>query len=124
MPFDGYRPTIIAHHSAGPQTATANKYRWVAPGRGKIVGVKASVNNAPTGSPLIIDVNVADTTIYTNQANRPTIGVGALFANGGVAAVRQVAENQVISIDVDQIGSTTAGSNLSVTIQFIPDDFA
>lgn len=124
MPFDGYRPTIIAHFGAGAQTVGVNRYRWVAPGRGKIVDVKTNLHIAPSGASFIVDVNINGTTIYTNQSNRPTIPINGFTASGGVQGVRQVAENQTVSVDVDQIGSSVAGSELSVTIQFIPDEFA
>jgi hypothetical protein len=40
-----------------------------------VTGVRASVDTAPTGATLIVDVNLAGTTIFTTQASRPAIAI-------------------------------------------------
>jgi hypothetical protein len=42
-----------------------------------VTGVRASVGTAPTGATLIVDVNLAGTTIFTTQASRPAIAISA-----------------------------------------------
>lgn len=85
-------------------------------GAGTIVEVRAYVNTAPTGAALIVDVNKNGTTIYGTQANRPTIAAGANAATGGTASVTTFAAGDVFSVDIDQVGSTVAGSDLVVVI--------
>lgn len=83
-----------------------------------ITGVRASVDTAPTGSSILVDVNKNGTTIFTTQANRPTIAASG-FTSGLVTNmnVTSVSAGDYITIDIDQIGSTIAGSNLTVQLR-------
>lgn len=85
-----------------------------------ISGVRASVGVAPAGASVIVDVNKNGTTIFTTQANRPTIAAAA-NTSGNVTNmdVTTVAAGEYLTIDIDQIGSTTAGSDLTVQIEVI-----
>ena len=88
----------------------------VAPHALTIVKVKVVVKTAPTGASLIVDVNKAGTTIFTTQGNRPTIAAGDTQADSGVPDVTALAEGDKITIDVDQVGSTVAGADLTVEV--------
>ncbi len=81
-----------------------------------ILKVKIHVKTAPTGLAIIVDVNKAGTTIFTNQANRPTIAIAGTDADSGVPDVTALVENDKLSVDVDQVGSTIAGADLTVEI--------
>jgi hypothetical protein len=114
---------IIPVFLAGAMTAGAGKFRMKLPANLslEIVRVTLSALTAPVGSNFIVDINDDGTTIYTTQASRPTIVAGA---NDSVAAnelppdapVAVIAGGSVVTIDIDQIGSGTAGSNLTVLI--------
>ncbi|GIH95356.1 hypothetical protein ACFFMN_23630 [Planobispora siamensis] len=82
-----------------------------------IRGVRASVGTAPTGAAIIVDVNINGTTIWSTQANRPTIAIGA-NTSGKVTNYNTatIADGAYFSIDIDQVGSTVAGSDLTVQI--------
>lgn len=82
-----------------------------------IRSVRATVNTAPTGAAIICDVNLSGTTIFTTQANRPTIAAGAK-TSGKVTSmnVTTVPDGGYLSVDIDQIGSTVQGSDLLVQI--------
>lgn len=82
----------------------------------EITKVKAHVLTAPTGADLIIDINVNGTSIYTTQANRPTIASGNTFVEADLPDSLSISENDMVTIDIDQVGSTIAGSNLAVVI--------
>jgi hypothetical protein len=79
-----------------------------------IVGVWLSAGVAPTGAPILVDVNKNGTTIFTTQANRPTV---AATTNGGTISatpnVTAFAQGDYLTIDIDQIGSTIAGGYLT-----------
>jgi hypothetical protein len=82
-----------------------------------ITAVRATVyGSTPAGASIIVDVNKNGTTIFTTQANRPTITAGNSNATVGAIGVTSIAANDVLTIDIDQVGSTTPGSNLVVTI--------
>lgn len=85
-----------------------------------ITNVRASVGTAPTGASVIVDVNAAGTTLFTTQANRPTIAAGN-FTSGAVTAmnVTTVASGSYLTVDIDQVGSTIAGADLCVQITVI-----
>jgi hypothetical protein len=109
--------TVLTFGVEGTLTTGTNKtFEIVAPCTLTIVKVKAHVKTAPTGATLIVDVNKAGTTIFTNQANRPTIAIGATDDDSGTPDVTALAEGNVLSIDIDQIGSTVAGADLTLEV--------
>lgn len=81
-----------------------------------IVKVKAYVQTAPTGADLIIDVDKNGTTIFTTQANRPIIAAGNNADDSGTPNVTSLAEGDRLGFHIDQVGSTVAGADLSVTV--------
>jgi hypothetical protein len=83
-----------------------------------LIGVRAAVGTAPTGADLIVDVNLNGTTVYTTQGNRPTISDGSTSSTETVPDVTAVSAGDLLSVDIDQIGSSTAGSDLVVAIEF------
>jgi hypothetical protein len=83
-----------------------------------IVAVRASAGTAPTGASLICDVNKGGTTIFGTQSARPTIAVSTNTNKTTGHTVTTWADGEYLTVDVDQIGSTVAGSDLSVTIEW------
>lgn len=105
--------------------ATGTKGRWIAPMDGKIVTVKAGSISAPTGSSIILDINKNGTTIFTTQANRPTIAAAATTATlAGAPEVLTFVAGDVFTVDVDQIGSGTAGTGFTVSVAYTGKDDA
>jgi hypothetical protein len=84
-----------------------------------IIAVRATVGTAPTGATLIVDVHKNGTTIFTTQANRPTIAVSTTTIKRTNMDVTTIADGEFLTVDVDQVGSTVAGSNLVVQIAVI-----
>lgn len=85
-----------------------------------VSGIRASVGVAPAGASVIIDVNKNGTSLFTTQANRPTIAA-ASNTSGNVTTmdVTTVAAGEYLTVDIDQVGSTTAGADLTVQIEVI-----
>jgi hypothetical protein len=81
-----------------------------------IVKVKLVVKTAPTGAAIIVDVHKNGTTIFTTQANRPQIAISATTGDSGTPDVTALAETDKLTIDIDQVGSTIAGADLTVEI--------
>lgn len=79
--------------------------------------VTLGINTAPTGSTVIVDVNKNGTTIFTTQSGRPAIAISAFTANSGTPDITAIAAGDYISADIDQIGSTIAGSDLTVSVR-------
>lgn len=82
----------------------------------KIIRVLLEVDIAPVGSDLIIDIHRNDETIYTIQSNRPHILNGNRLGRGIQPNIVNINTEDKITVEVDQIGSVTAGSSLSVVI--------
>jgi hypothetical protein len=83
-----------------------------------ITEVYAYVKTAPVGESLIVDVNKNGTTIFTTQSNRPQISSGENSDTSGSPDVTALVKNDKLTIDIDQVGSTTPGSDLVVLIRF------
>lgn len=97
----------------------AGRYLITAPAT--LIGAVASVGTAPTGAAILVDVNKNGTTVYTTQANRPSIAIAA-----NASAIPPVAPNvtaliagDYLSVDVDQVGSTIPGSDLVVQVLLV-----
>jgi hypothetical protein len=82
-----------------------------------ISNVTATVNTQPTGASIIIDVNLGGTTIFTTQGNRPTIAASANDDLSSTPDVTSVSQNDVLTFDIDQVGSGTAGADLVVQVR-------
>ena len=97
---------------------TSSKAAVRMPFAGTIRSITTAVTTAPTGAALICDVNIAGTTVFTTQANRPSIAINGFSDNSADIAAGTFAAGDVVSVDVDQIGSSVAGSNLSVLVTY------
>jgi hypothetical protein len=84
-----------------------------------IMTVVARVKTAPTGASLIVDVRKNGTTIFTNTSARPTIPTGTFISPDAVPDATSLTQNDVLSIDITQVGSTIAGSDLTVALKIM-----
>lgn len=108
--------------AAGALTVGAGKDRWAPAFPCQVVGAVAAVGTAPTGAALIFDLKKNGTTIYTTTANRPTVAAGNSTTGSGVPALPDVVDlalGDVLTLDVIQIGSTVAGSDARVVVEFV-----
>ena len=82
-----------------------------------LTGVKAGVTTAPVGSVLTVDINEAGATVLTTKltidAGEKTSGTAATAPVIGGAGPA-LADNALMTIDVDGVGSGTAGAGLKV----------
>ncbi len=82
----------------------------------RIHKVTLAVGTAPTGSAIIVDVNLTGVTIFTNQVNRPQIPAGGFYGESTKINVVEWNPGEYLTYDIDQIGSSTAGANLVVMV--------
>jgi hypothetical protein len=79
--------------------------------------VRASLNRAPGGSTLIVDINETASTILSTKLS---IDIGektsTTAATAAVISDTALADDAEITIDIDQIGSSDAGKGLKVTL--------
>jgi len=88
----------------------------------EITRVYASVATAPTGSALTVDVEDEGTSIFASVLSIAASSynaekTGAVFS--GSASSYTMTKGDLLTIDIDQIGSTVAGAGLVVTLEGI-----
>lgn len=81
-----------------------------------ITEVIIRVKTAPTGATIIVDVNIEGTTIFTTQSNRPAIAIDGTEARSTTIENASLSKEDLLTVDVDQIGSGTAGADLTVQV--------
>jgi hypothetical protein len=116
MPTGKVKTTLSFAVTGTLTTGTDKAPTIVAPCTLTITKVKLVVKTAPTGAAIIVDVNKNGTTIFTTQGNRPQIAIGATTGDSGTPDVTSLAEGDKITFDLDQIGSGTAGADLTVEV--------
>ena len=95
-------------------TGTA-KVTFRMPTAGTLTAVKATATTAPVGSALIVDINEAGTSVLSTKLS---IDDGEktsdTAATPPVISDSALADDAEITIDIDQVGSGTAGAGLKV----------
>lgn len=104
----------------GSDATTGVKLRFPMPFAFYITDIKAAVSVAPSGSTLIVDVNKDTTTILSTKlsidAGETTSSTAATPLQFASELLRSFAAEDVVQIDIDQVGSSTAGQGLCLTI--------
>lgn len=96
--------------------------RWVPFRAGRIVGVRAAVGTAPTGAGIRVNVrkNGSATGVFALTADQPTIADGANIGTvKAPTASSTFVGGDYYTVDIDQVGSTTPGADLTVHIEFV-----
>ena len=109
-------PVAVSDETTDLTTGTA-KITFRMPFAMTLTGVRASVNTAPVGSVLTVDINEGGTsvlstklTIDANEKTSETATTPAVISDSALA------DDAEITIDIDTIGSTTAGAGLKVVL--------
>jgi hypothetical protein len=97
-------------------TGTEQGGAWIVPQSLTIEKVYIYCKITGSAGSTIVDINKNGTTIFTTQANRPTLAYDDADkkAESGTPEVTDLAEGDVVSIDIDQIA--TGAADLSVII--------
>jgi hypothetical protein len=56
------------------------------------------------------------TTIFSTQANRPTIAASAFVDASAIPNTLVIPAGNYLTVDIDQVGSTVIGSDLTVQV--------
>ena len=82
-----------------------------------VTGVSASVTTAPVGSTIICDINEAGSTILSTKLSiDASEKTSTSAASAAVISDASIAADAEITVDIDQIGSSTAGAGLKVKL--------
>lgn len=118
---------------AGNLSTGTDKDRWLPARPALILDVQLWVKTAPTTQAIIVDVNTWDGAAFTSMfSTRPQIAATALrggaqpdttyarrCVTAGFGAMASVAAGQIVSYDIDQVGSGTVGADLTVRVLYL-----
>lgn len=107
----------VVFAKSGELAVTTGTHRFYVQKAHKILEVEASVGVAPTGASVIVDVNKNGTTVHTTQGNRATIAASGFVDAATDVEVNTLADGDYLTVDIDQIGSTLPGEDLTVVIR-------
>jgi len=80
-----------------------------------LTGVRAGVNTAPTGSTIIVDINQDGTSVLSTELTIDATEKTSVTASvPAVILTSALTSDSEISVDVEQVGSTIAGTGLKV----------
>jgi hypothetical protein len=82
---------------------------------GTISVARATVGTPSTGSAVVVDINKNGTTILS----APISIAAAAFTATGTISVSNVVAGDYLTVDIDSVGSTTPGANLTVTLNIL-----
>ena len=83
-----------------------------------IIKAYADVKTAPTGANLILDINKNTVSIWASTpANRLTVAATATSGSQTAFDTTALAEGDVLTLDVDQVGSTVTGVDATVSLR-------
>lgn len=112
-------PIFVFTVSGGLITGTSVTPALIVPKALTITKAYAFVKTVNTEADLIIDINKGGSTIWSTQGNRLTIPAGDAdgIATQTTFNTTALAENDTLTLDIDQVGSTIPGSDLTVEIK-------
>lgn len=83
-----------------------------------IVKAYAYVKTAPTGTPIIVDIKKNNSSIWASTpSNRLQVGVSTQTGSQTAFDVTSLAEFDILTLDIVQIGSGIAGADLTVALK-------
>jgi len=98
-------------------TTGTGKVTFRMPTAGTLTAVKATVSTAPAGSALIVDINEGGTSVLSTKLSVDDgEKTSATAATPAVISDSALANDAEITIDIDQVGSGTAGAGLKVNL--------
>lgn len=110
--------TVAISDETTSLTTGTGKRTFRMPYKMLLTGVRASVTTAPTGSTIIVDINEGGTSIMTTTKLSIDASEKTSTTAASAAAITDdvLADDAEITVDIDQIGSSTAGAGLKVTL--------
>ena len=108
---------IAASDETSDLETGTNKVQFRVPYAFTLTDVRCSVNTAPTGSTLIVDINESGSTILSTKLSIDVSETTSTTATTPpVISDTSLSDDSIISIDIDKIGSTVAGTGLKVEL--------
>lgn len=109
------RAYTSSYAAAGELEVGAGTFRLPFGQPARLINVRASVAVAPTGANIIIDVNLNGASVFTS-ATKPTIVAGTNMSAVAFPDTQYIDIGEYLTVDIDQVGSTLPGEDLTVTV--------
>jgi hypothetical protein len=106
---------------AAALTAGTNKREWVLPCQARVNGIIASSGAAGSGTGSnVIDINRNGTSIFGATGDKPALAAvdSAYWSVGSGSLARDFSEGDVMSYDVDSVGSGAGPTRTALTVAF------
>ena len=102
-------------------TGTRKSARIIVPFAGTIKKWRINAKTPPAGADILVDINKNGATLWgTNQGNRVKCVAAAEDGSGSSFDTTAVAADDFFDIDIDQVGSSTPGSDVTVELEITP----
>jgi len=104
---------------SGNQSTGTTKGQMVVNGHWRVVSVRAVVGTAPATQALIVDLNKNGASLFSGSSIQPTIAASATDSGSAVPDVadRTLRPGDILTYDIDQVGTGTVGAGLSVCVR-------
>lgn len=100
---------------AGTLSVKVWEIEWVAPAAFTLRAATGRARTAPVGADVIVDVRVNGASVYAQQSDMIVIADGTQ-QDTSATVNHAVSAGDVITYEVEQVGSTTAGADLTVVL--------
>ncbi len=112
-------PQETSFYFGGPlQQSTNNGGGWIAWEDANIIGIRATLDIAPQGAPVVLDIKREGESLYTNPSDRPTFLSGQDEIIATLPDNVLVEENDEITVDIVNVGQTVTGSGLNIQMRY------
>lgn len=108
--------TMVWYVNGGLFTGTSKAGRYDVQWAGTLTKATAYVDTAPTDATIIVDINLNGTTLWAS--GKLIIADAANSGNKTTFDSTAVAVGDYFTMDIDQVGSTEAGDDLTVQLVF------
>jgi len=116
---DTYLIEFAASDETTALTAGTGKFTTRMRFAGTLTAVRSSVTTAPTGSTFIVDVNKNGTTVLSTKLSiDASEKTSVTAASAAVISVSSFADDDEVTVDFDQVGSTIAGAGAKIALYF------
>ena len=119
------RDKSIAFYLAGNlgSGTIGSNARYYVPFNVQLIDCRLAVSTSAAGDNIIVNPTIYDaSTVLANSqaiftsANRPQVITNSLVGSGNVFAIGNVTAGSFLGVNIDQVGSSVAGSNLTVVL--------
>lgn len=108
-------PFTPSVYLSGTLSVKVWEIEWVAPVAFTLRSATGRVNTAPVGSDLIADVRVNGASVFSQQSDMIKVASGSQ-QDTSATVDHSVAAADVLTFEIAQVGSTTAGADLTIVL--------